>query len=315
MIIGLPMGWTTTDWADLAAAVPGADTHPLYPAVVAYAARGAAIRNDRDRARHLVALSQAAQRALGTDHLWVDEAAGIVAALQFDLDTAARHAETWLIRARERNDPYEIAHALSVLATGLRLADVPRAQAAADEAIHLARQHGIGSALLYALLARTQLPTDPSEALALLDEATTVAMELGDHYGAARTDGLRGVTAARQGEWSIALQSFARVATDKFAIDETLVLPEASLGTANALAHLGDLETAAVMLSFAETNFGPAEHSLDEVSTARLTETRQLLKDGLPDIELARLTARGASLSPHDVIPLMRRTAGSQQRT
>jgi hypothetical protein len=58
------------------------------------------------------------------------------------------------------------------------------------------------------------------------------------------------------------------------------------------------------MLSFAETNFGP--QVIDPISTALLTETRELLRDGLPDIELARLTARGASLSTRELVTLMR---------
>jgi predicted ATPase len=313
MVVGLPMGWTITDWADLATAVPGADTHPLYPPVVAYAARGAAIRNDRDRAQHLVAMAQAAQRALGTDHLWVHQAAGVVAVFLGDLDTAAGHAQTWLAGARERDDPYEVSFALSLLASGLRVSDPPRAQLAADEAIRLAREHGIGSALLYALLARASLPTDPGEKYAFLDEATSVATALGDHYGAARTDGLRGLIAAREGEWGIALHSFVRVATAKFAVDETQILPEASRGAAIALAHLGDLEGAAVMLSFAETNFPGM--ALDAVGAALLTETREFLRDGLPDIELAQLTARGVSLSTRDAITLMRDAAGSHRLT
>ena len=313
MVVGLPMGWTITDWADLAVAVPGADTHSLYPAVVAYVARGAGIRNERDRAQHLAALSQEAQRVLGTDHLWVDQAAGVVAVFQGDLDTAAAHGETWLSAARERNDHYEIAHALSLIATGLRLADPPRAEAAADEAIHLAREHGIGSALLYALLIRTLLPTDPGEALEMLDEATTVAMTLGDHYGAARTDGARGVVAMRAGEWRIALQSFVRGAGHTLAGDETLlVLPEASVGAAIALAHLGALEDAAMMLSFADSNY--AEIPRDSSATLIMAEARELVRDGVSDIELARLTARGASLSTRDAIALMRDASESHPR-
>jgi hypothetical protein len=248
---------------------------------------------------------------LGTDHLWVDQAAGVVAVFQGDLDTAAAHGETWLSAARERNDPYEIAHALSLIATGLRLADPPRAQAAADEAIRLAREHGIGSALLYALLIRILLPMDSGEALELLDEATTVAMTLGDHYGAARTDGARGVVAMRAGEWRIALQSFVRGTSHTFAGDETL-LPEASQGAAISLAHLGDLDAAAIMLSFGDSNFAAIPR--DTWATQVMAETRELVLEGLSDIELARLTARGATLSTRDAIALMRDAAESHRR-
>jgi hypothetical protein len=124
-------------------------------------------------------------------------------------------------------------------------------RSAADEAIGLAREQGIGSALLYALLARAQFnATDPDEALELLDEATTVVTTLGDYYAAAAADDLRETIATRAGEWRIALQSFVRAATDTFATDETLVPPEEVLSAAIALAHLGDLENAAVMFGF-----------------------------------------------------------------
>jgi len=51
--------------------------------------------------------------------------------------------------------------------------------------------------------------------------------------------------------------------------------------------------------------------ALDAFGTALLTETRQLLKDGLPDEKLARLTERGAALSTRDAITLLRDAAES----
>jgi hypothetical protein len=315
MVVGLPMGWTVTNWADLATAIPGAENHPLYPAVVAYTAYAAWIRNDRDRAQHLVTVAQAAQRSLGTDHFWVEQAAGIVAFFQSDLDIAVAHAESWLTGARERNDTYEVVRALSLLAVALSQSDIPRARAAADEAIRLAREHGIHSALLWALLVRPILPIDAEEALALLDEATALAMTLGDQYALARADGMRGVIAARAGEWGIALQSFVRIATYEFAVGENWMLPEAPRGAAVALAHLGDLEDAAVILSFAETNFVPIAVGPDPTrGTYLMDETRDLLREGLSETELAQLTARGASLSTRNAITIMRDAAESHRR-
>jgi hypothetical protein len=45
-----------------------------------------------------------------------------------------------------------------------------------------------------------------------------------------------------------------------------------------------------------------------------MAETRELVLDGLSDIELARLTARGATLSTRDAIALMRDAAESHRR-
>src|SRR6185436_6435733 len=38
MVTAIPVGWTMTDWADIASTVPGAEQHRLYPVVVAFAA-------------------------------------------------------------------------------------------------------------------------------------------------------------------------------------------------------------------------------------------------------------------------------------
>ena len=46
-----------------------------------------------------------------------------------------------------------------------------------------------------------------------------------------------------------------------------------------------------------------------------LTETRELLSDGLTDDELAQLTARGATLSNRDAITVMRDAAESHHVT
>src|SRR5262249_20103083 len=155
---------------------------------------------------------------------------------------------------------------------------------------------------------RPHPPTTPAETLDPGDGAPPVAAQLGDKYRAAGADGMRGVTAARAGEWRIALQSFVREATHRVGVDETLLMPEAAQGAAIALAQLGDLEDAAVIRGFAEANFALIREPLGQ---DWWTETHELLRNGLADAELARLTARGASLSTRDAITLMRDAAES----
>ena len=145
MVTGIPVGWIATDWADIARRVPGAALHQLFPLVVAFAAMAATMRNDLDEAESLVEEAQQAQRTLGTHHLWVDAAAGTLAFFRADFAEATRHAQAWADAASETADPYEISHALILLATSLQN-DPDRAVVIADEAVRVARDAGIASA-------------------------------------------------------------------------------------------------------------------------------------------------------------------------
>jgi predicted ATPase len=93
MVTGIPTGWIYTDWADVAGSIPGASAHEFFPLAVAYAAMGAVLRGQHDRAAELVATAQEAQTALGTTHLWVHAAAGTVALFQRDPERTRQHAE------------------------------------------------------------------------------------------------------------------------------------------------------------------------------------------------------------------------------
>ncbi len=92
MVTGIPIGWKATNWAEVALEVRGAETHQLYPLIAGFAALGAALHNDKDRSHQLVASALAAQERLGTDHLWVLTAAGVVALFDSDLEAAVRYS-------------------------------------------------------------------------------------------------------------------------------------------------------------------------------------------------------------------------------
>ena len=58
-------GELAMDWAATAVAIPGGDGHPLFPAVAAWAAWGATMGLDFERAEDLVGVAERAQAALG----------------------------------------------------------------------------------------------------------------------------------------------------------------------------------------------------------------------------------------------------------
>src|SRR5262249_43674575 len=92
-VTGLPIGWTATEWADVARRIPGAASHALYPIVVAFAAQRAALLSDLDGATALAADAVESQERLGTQHLWVHMAPAVAAAFSGDRDRALREAE------------------------------------------------------------------------------------------------------------------------------------------------------------------------------------------------------------------------------
>jgi tetratricopeptide (TPR) repeat protein len=297
-----------TDWADTATSVPGAQMHPLYPVVVAFAALGLVMRSNLERAAALVAEALDAQARLGTSHLWVLTAAGVLGFARGELDVTKHYAEQWLAGARELNDPYEISHALILLAPALA-AEPQRAIAAADEAVQLSRDNGIASALLYALIVRATLPADGATALALLDEATDVARHLGDQHGVATTEAFRGVIASREGKWSLALRSVVDAVAAQFINDPTMIMPPPLFVISFTLCRLGDLAGSAIMLGFVQQHY--VGMALDAEGMAQLEETEALLHEGLGEAEVQRLKAQGGALDLRQAIAYVQEAAAS----
>jgi predicted ATPase len=294
MVTGIPTGWISTDWANIARSIPGASTHELFPLAVAYAAMGAVFGGKLDRAAELVAAAQAAQTELRTTHLWVHAAAGTLAYFEGDTERARQHAQTWADLAKARNDSYELAHGLTLLAPA-SIGDPGRAAEVAEQAVQVSRQVGAASALLYALLAQAGILTerDPDRALRSLQEAADVAACLGDRFGAASAITNQGVIALARRDWLTALHAYVVGIEQHLQLGQPVAVE--LIGVATAFAGLGYLETAAVIFGLAHAIFGvhllvwslPEDqvHSAEDAIAAAFDTDR-----------LAQLKARGAAM-------------------
>ena len=294
MATGIPTGWLSTDWADIARSIPSASTHELFPLAVAYAAMGEVFRGDLDRAAELVATGQEAQTALGTGHLWVHAAAGCLAFFQGDMESTRQHAEAWLELARARNDPFELAHALILLATAL-FGDPAQAAAVAEQAVRAARQVGAAGTLLYALLTHGLALTeqDPERALKSLEEAVDVAASLGDRSGAASAMTTQGAIALRRRDWRTALRAYATGVEQRLQLGQPIAVE--LLGLATVFAGMGCYEPAAVIFGLAHEMF--AAHPSTVTAPDDLVQGAEDAVSAVFDPDrLVELTARGAAM-------------------
>src|SRR5262249_22985157 len=149
----------------------------------------------------LVDRAEAAQAALRTDNPCVHTAAGTLAIFRGDLDNAQRHAKIVLERARATGNPREIADALTALAGALSNTDPTASVEAAEEAVRVARDAGIVSALPHALSLSIHSETDLTRDRAVRQEIVEVALALGDHQLVATNTAMLKNLEARREDW------------------------------------------------------------------------------------------------------------------
>jgi predicted ATPase/class 3 adenylate cyclase len=303
MVTGIPTGWIYTDWADVAGSIPGASAHEFFPLAVAYAAMGAVLRGQHDRAAELVATAQEAQTALGTTHLWVHAAAGTVALFQRDPERTRQHAEAWAELARAHNDGYELAKALTLLAPAL-VDDPAHAGAVAEQAVQAARQVGAADALLYALLVQGLALTeqDLERALRSMQEAADVAASLGDRFGEAAAIAYQGGIALRRCDWQTALRTYAAGVEQHIQLGQPIT--DELIGVAIAFAGLGCVEPAGVIFGLAQTMSGlhlPTSLPADLVDSAE-----EAIVAAFDTEQLTQLKARGAALDLPSAVAYLR---------
>jgi len=294
----IPVGYTAMAWADTACAIPGAADHELFPAVLAWAAWGKVMHGDSAHGRQLATDAQAAQLRLGTRHLWVHMASATAAVFTGDLDRAREYAEEWVRLARATDDPYELAHALLMLAGATVAVDFDAAGAAAEEAVQVARDDRILSALStgLTLLGGIRLSEDdPEQAVEILEEGLEVGRLVGDHQALALGDFARSFLAIRRRDWHAALGA-ARDSADQGLARGDMTVTRGVFGAASmALAGLQAYESSAVL--FGARDPGGTEAWLQEVA-----RTEAVLVDQLGADRFSALRARGADMTITDTV-------------
>jgi tetratricopeptide (TPR) repeat protein len=266
------------------------------------------------RAEALVVTAEQAQAALGTRLPSVARVRAILAFYTGDLDEAQHRADDWVELARASGDAYELADALTMLASALQFTEptLDAAIATVDEAVRVARGAGIDSALSVALgLLASWLPDEESQrALALLDEALEVGTRIGDRQSVSTAMLKKAGLAARRGDWRTALRACVDSAEQKLELGD-LVLLRGSLYMAGvALCALGSSEPAAVLYGKADTMTRPTPNWVLDMVAA----TGAALLETLGEPQVARLAERGAALDMADAVAYLHAEANQALR-
>ena len=305
------IGELAMDWATTAIAIPGGDGHPLVPVVAAWAAWGATMGGDLERAADLVAAAERAQAALGIRLGSVARAQATLAFYRTDFEEARRHAEDWVDLARASGDPYELAHALIMLGGALQITEptLDAATAAVDEAVRVARAAGIDAALAIGLvLVATWLPYEESErALGLLDEAIEIGTRIGDRSGVSNATHYKARIAMRHGDWPTALQGAVDAAEQTLELGDHGVASRSLYTAGVALCALGSCEPAAVL--FGKSDAMAGRWGFDW-SLEMLAATEVALLEALGEQQVVTLAARGAALDMADAVTYLHAEAG-----
>jgi predicted ATPase/DNA-binding SARP family transcriptional activator len=304
-VTGLPTGWSTTDSAETAIDIEGASQHQLYPCVVALAATSAAMRVDLHRAGMLVASAQEAQRRLGTNYAEVHTAAGVLAMFEGDLAQARKHAEASVDHARATQDPFAITSALTLYATTL-FPETDRATTVIEEAVHIARDAGIGSVLLTALTTLTTsiVHEHVERARALVNEMTVVANKLGDRWAIATATAYQAGVALVQQDWPRALRAATDAAERDLEVGGSAQLAATLAMAYMALDGLQLFEPAAVLEGLTEARFPPL--AVDEQWHGAIAAANDRILDALGAPKTSELKARGAALTVAAAVTYLR---------
>lgn len=304
---GMAVGYTAMDWAETAMAIPGSDDHPLAARVAAWAGWGAVMRADYDAAVRFVERARTAEERRATHDPEPCQAPATLALFTGNVHEAARHADEWVARARSTGTAYDLTNALVMQASTRQIDHPEEAITIAEEAVRAGRAAGLASATSNALmfLAGMLWDRDFDRSFEILDEALRRAREIGDRMTTSQVPFLQGWTYAQLGEWHAALEFAADAASQKLALGDAHFFAASCGLAAVALARLGRLEPAAVLLGAA----GPEVEFAPEVVRASRARAKQATLDGLGEDRVAELARQGAALDSTALVGLIRSEA------
>jgi hypothetical protein len=242
-------------------------------------------------------------------------AAATLAFFTGDLETTHRWADEWVRVARSEGDAYELSQALVMQAAPLNFMRLGDPIPILEEAVGIARETGIPTALAIALstLAVALTSGDPRaldpetarRAAAVAEEAFEIGTLIGDPTSVDITRQLRAAIAVRRGEFRAALAAFAEAAEVITARGgrTTVTAPFVQVA-AFAFAGAGHAETAAVLLGAGDTllltRSGPGW------VTEWLSELDSTLPQQLGAQRFAELRSQGAALGFSEAVEYAR---------
>jgi predicted ATPase len=301
---GTRAGLAAGAWAATAAAVPGAEAHPLHPQVLAFSGWAAAISGDRAAGTEACERALAAADARGPDDRALCRVLASVTGV-FSSDFLSREvlplAERWVRAARSIGDDYELASALDVEGGMQRFAaqNPVKAAACADEAVTIARRVGSPSLLCYALFT-SGVVRSPDKALPYLEQAVAAAEQVGNPLGTGMALEMIATGRAAQADWVGAAPYVARSirtchrAGDRHEFDRCLQL------VGPILEAIGDDEAAAVV--FATRGLGSRSALIRTDSVADLVAAAEArVRARLGDERYATCAARGDALDDDEL--------------
>jgi tetratricopeptide (TPR) repeat protein len=172
--VHLRVGYESAEWAERTLGLASTD-HPLFAAAVGAAARGAWNLGDFSRARSLAALADGRIPGRGTGRIaYPGDVLADVALYEGDVDTALRHYDAEVLRARRDEDPIRLVWTLYYVAVCHAVRRTPkRGLDAAEESLRVAEATANPTAQSMARYAVGLVvkKSDPKRALALFDEA------------------------------------------------------------------------------------------------------------------------------------------------
>jgi tetratricopeptide (TPR) repeat protein len=177
-LVHLRVGYESAGWAERALDIadPG---HPLLPAAVGVAARGAWNRGDFPAARALAARAHGRTPERGTGRIaYPGDVLADVALYEGDADAALRHYRAEVARARRDGDPVRLVWTLYYVAVCHAVQRAPeRGLPTAEESLRVAETTANPTAQSMAryALGLVLKKSDPGRALALFDEAGELA--------------------------------------------------------------------------------------------------------------------------------------------
>ena len=288
------IGDVAMEWAAVAIQIPGAGTHELFPAVVAWASWGAAMAGDAERAEELITIAEEAQQALSTQSWSILRNRATVYYARRDYEETLLRAEEWVRQAREHRNDLELAHSLPLLGAMLAYTNqIDEAVATLEEAVQVGRKVGQFSSLGFSLAALMQLlPKEDSErASALLDEAMGLAEEINSPSLIFGVQGSRGWIALSRGDCRTALSKSVECAELLLEIGWIVAADVPFLLAGIALCQLDRPEPAAVLIGAARSL---SEHpAIPSWALEILARTDESLLESLGEQRLAALAARG----------------------